>query len=916
MQHWSRLATRNWQARKVRTLGAVFAVAIGTAVVVWVACCNESIRQAVLPWAGGYVGNAHITVSSMRGKHDQIPQRLVAQLEKISNVKLAAPRLLQRRSCRPVTRTTLAAMPEEARRWSSEVPDVDLHGLDLKTEFTMRTYPLTAGRMLEFDDTYACVLEAAYAEECGVAVGDYLLVWDPSQSQPFELEIIGLFERRRIAKFQKPLALMRLPVLQRMTQKSVLVSTIDVTLADTDRKAVRKAAALIHRRAVRTAGNARVRSAEARMKQIEFAQNNQRLVMVMLSSVAMLTALFIILSTLSMGLLERVQQLGLLRCVGTTRWQLAALVMLEVIPLGAAGVVVGVPLGLGLTVLTVWLVPDYVGAFAISWSGIALAGGAGMATTVLAASLPALAAWRISPMEAARPRTRRSRDGLLVVIGAAALLLLTWQHYGLVAGSVRSPNFLVMAASAVVALYVAYALIAPAVVRLIGSPAVVAAAGVLRVRTRLLQDQVGYAVWRSAGICCGLMVGLSLVVGMIVVNDSVSSGWQFPTQFPAAYVWTFGEMGPDAADRIAKVPGVGGYTVANSINVIVEERPVIGARLLRSYTWFMGVDPDTFMELVKLEFLEGDETSARDMLKQGGYVVIADDFARSRNKHINDNVRVWDERVSGWRHFKVAAVVRSPALDIAAGYFQMHSEYSVVASGSVMGTNADVKRVFGIDGANLALLNFDLPDERVPADWPPARDSVESIGVPARFYDDRLPVEQRWRRWREREVLRDVRRELRSPGLNTGTVAELKDEIDTELTRMTRLLTAIPGVALVVAAIGVANLMTANVTARAKQLAILRAVGATRGLVLRMVVGEAVVLGLLGSALGLVLGFHLAANITELVDRMWGFKVALSLPWGYVIGTIIATVGLCVIAGILPARHASRTNIVDALHVT
>ena len=264
----------------------------------------------------------------------------------------------------------------------------------------------------------------------------------------------------------------------------------------------------------------------------------------------------------------------------------------------------------------------------------------------------------------------------------------------------------------------------------------------------------------------------------------------------------------------------------------------------------------------------------------------------------------------------MAGVVRSPALDIAAGYFQLSSEYSVAASGSVMGSNEDLIRLFGIDGANLALLNFDLPDEPVPPDWPPARDTPEAVVLPEKCYDSEVPLERRWRRWREQQVLRDVRREVGDPGMRVGTVADLKDEIDDQLTGVTGLLTAIPGMALLVAAIGVANLMTANVTARAKQLAILRAVGATRALVLRMVIGEALVLGLLGSALGLALGLHLAANITQLVDRMWGFQVALELPWNYVIASVVLTVGLCIVAGILPARHAARANIVDALHVT
>src|SRR5262249_9084010 len=159
------------------------------------------------------------------------------------------------------------------------------------------------------------------------------------------------------------------------------------------------------------------------------------------------------------------------------------------------------------------------------------------------------------------------------------------------------------------------------------------------------------------------------------------------------------------------------------------------------------------------------------------------------------------------------------------------------------------------------------------------KDSADAklAGVTEDAYDTKLPLDRRWQRYREQGVLTEVRKQLDVPNANGGTVRALKDEIDKRLTEITRLLTAIPSVALLVAAIGVAKLMMANVTSRAKQLAILRAVGATRGLVLRMVIGEAIVLGALGSALGLGLGVHLAANITELVNRMWGFRVDLEL---------------------------------------
>lgn len=916
MRHWSQLATKNWRARKILAGGAVLAVALGAATVVWVMCCHESVRRSALQWSNAYVGHAHVSVTSMFGKLDQIPERLTRSIAAIENVALVNPYLLLRRSCLPAPRHTWLQRPDSVT-WSASQPDVDFYGLDLESDAKLRDYPISFGRMLTPEDDRACLLETPFAGAFGVGLGDYLLVWDESRDQPQALEIVGMYDRPRVGKIQKPVVLLKLDVLQALTQKYALVSGIDVALKSDDPVALRTAENMIRLQVRQLAPNAQVRSAEDRLKQVRTALNNQRLILVMLGCVGVLTALFIILSTLSMGMVERIRQLGLLRCIGMTRSQLAALVIFEVLPLGVAGVILGIAVGFGLTALSVRLVPDYVGSFVISWFGVLLAVGTGLVTTLLAALLPALAVLRVSPLEATRPSAAGPRTILLTLAACLALLVLAVQYVWVGERILRDVNFVSMAAVGVILLYFGYAFLAPPAVRLIGGIAVIVAARALRMRTRLLQDQVGYAVWRSAGICCGLMVGLSLIVGIVVINESVTVGWQFPKQFPSAFAWSYGQLSPDTPQRVGSIPGVGRYTVANSINVVVEERNPFLEKMLLSVTWFMGVDPDSFLDLVKLEFIEGDEPTTRDRLREGGYVVIADDFARSRNKHLGDEIKVYVERARGWREsvFKVAAVVRSPALDIAASYFQLSSEYSVAASGSVMGSNNDLKRTFNIDGANLVLLNFDLPPLPIPTAWPPSDSRSWDYEIPAKYYDTSIPIERRWQRWREQQVLYELRDALADPGARVGSVADLKDEIDQQLNSVTGLLTAIPGVALLVAAVGVANLMNANVTARAKQIAILRAVGATRGLILRMVIGEALVLGLLGSTLGLVLGLHLAENITRFVDRMWGFRVALELPWGYIALSAALTISLCVLAGVLPARHAARTNITDALHV-
>ena len=907
----------------MRSASAVLAIALGVGVVVWVSCCYESVRLTVLGWAGAYVGRSHVNIESPLGTYSQFPLRKVADIARLPEVKHITPLLLQRLRGKVLRRSEY----EPGRIYDPWVcPEVDYHGIDLETEFLVRDHPVAAGRMLLPDDEYACVLEAAYAQEKGVGPGDYLIMWDESGQTQHVLEIVGLTERRRIARFQPPVALVRLPVLQNINNKVGFVTSVDVVLHKADPDSVH-AAGLKIRGIIRRAGaQAHVRSALARMRQVEAAQQQQEIVLALLSSVAMLTALFIILSTLSMGLLERIAQLGMLRCVGTTRGQLAALVLAEVLPLGIAGILPGIPLGLGLTKLTVWLVPEYVGEFAVSRRGLLLAVAAGLATTLVAASLPVLAAMRVSPLEALHPRARAPRRvGLLVALVLAAGLLVA--ELAIIAYKVgRDLQFVHWSAGSVVLLYAIYALVAPTAVWLFGSSAVLLVARLVRVQPRLLQDQVGHAVWRSAGICCGLMVGLSLIVSLVVLNRSFRAGWQFPRQFPEAYIWSYDQFPitpEEAARRIEQTPGVKSYTLGNALNVVVEENPQSPlARVMVSATWFLGVDPDSFLDMVKLEFIEGDEASARELLKQGGYVLVAVDFARSRHKGvvedpaagISNTVDVWFAD-RGWRKFRVAGVVDSPALDIAASFFQVQSPARVAAVGSVIGSNADLKRYFDVNSVKLVLLNFDLADEPVPAGWPPAADSAEGVRLAESYYDRRVPLEARWRRYREEKLLEQLSRKLEAYGAYVGTARELKDQIDSELARLTYLLTAVPAVALVVASVGVANLMTANVASRTRQLAILRAVGATRGQVLRMVVGEALVLGVLGSGLGLVLGLHLSANVAKMTVRFFGYQLPIEIPWPLVGLAVGLTVGLCVLAGILPARHASRTNVVEVLHV-
>lgn len=944
MRHWSRLATRNWSIKPLRALGAALAIALGTGVVVWVTCCYESVRVAVREWANDYIGAADVTVTSPAGKYDVLPQRMVAAIEQVEGIRVVTPLLITRVRAKAVPRARATEAMPLPSNWEDDGDEreFDLHGIDLAKEFAIRNHDLVAGRMLAESDEFACLLERSYADEKGVGLGDFLMVSPSDTDAPAPLEIVGMFERRTIGRVQKAMAISRLSVAQALTHRDGMVNQIDVTLAGGGKDAepegglwtgmaqiwsapttqsaaksrvlqtgmkIRGAVQKINR-------NALVRTAAARMDQINMAQRQQQFIVVLLSCIAMLTAMFIILGTLSMGMVERIHQFGLMRCIGLTRRQLAWLVFIEVVPLGMVGIIAGVPVGLLMTRVTVALVPDYIGSFIVNWPGVVLASLAGLLTSMVAALLPAVSAMRVSPLEAARPRARAGSSIAVAIALALGLLLIVGQHFQLLDRVQRTSMWFVQfAAAAVVLLYVGYALAAPSLIGVIGRPAVALAAAALRLRARLLREQVGHAVWRSAGICCGLMVGLSLIVAILVVNESVISGWKFPKQFPEGFCWSLDQMTPQTHKIVGTIPGILNYTTANAANVLVEERPLFFEQIVRSVTWFMGCEPDSFFDLVRVEFVEGDKATAVRQLKQGGFIVVADDFARSRNKHLGDKVRIYYGNMPP-KDFQIAGVIQSPALDVAAGYFQALNEYNVVASGSVLGTNSDMEKWFQVTGARVVLLNFDLPPEPMPANWPPARGTPEARLIPSESFNEKLPLERRWERYRKDKVLREIRLKLDSPSAAIGTISDLKDEIDMQLRRVTNLLTAIPGMALLVAALGVANLMTANVTSRSKQIAVLRAVGATRAQMVRLVVGEALVLGLIGCGLGVGLGMHLAWNIREWIRGLWGLSVSLELPWGYLAVATGLTVGLCILAGVLPARHAARTNIVEAMRVS
>jgi putative ABC transport system permease protein len=114
----------------------------------------------------------------------------------------------------------------------------------------------------------------------------------------------------------------------------------------------------------------------------------------------------------------------------------------------------------------------------------------------------------------------------------------------------------------------------------------------------------------------------------------------------------------------------------------------------------------------------------------------------------------------------------------------------------------------------------------------------------------------------------------------------------------------------VVSLFGMVNTLVLSVFERTREIGMLRAVGMTRRQARRMVRHESIITALIGAALGMPLGIFLAGLVTVAL-RDEGLKFSLPASTLVVFALIAVTAGI--LAAILPARRASRLNVLEAL---
>ena len=139
----------------------------------------------------------------------------------------------------------------------------------------------------------------------------------------------------------------------------------------------------------------------------------------------------------------------------------------------------------------------------------------------------------------------------------------------------------------------------------------------------------------------------------------------------------------------------------------------------------------------------------------------------------------------------------------------------------------------------------------------------------------------------------------------------LEDTMSSITSILTILLGGIAAISLLVGGIGIMNIMLVTVTERTREIGIRKAIGASRGTILRQFLMEAVVLCMLGCALGIFLSWAILQTVTTVVSSL---NMTFSLDGGVVLIAVVFCFVIGVVFGLYPANKAAKMKPIDALH--
>jgi putative ABC transport system permease protein len=135
--------------------------------------------------------------------------------------------------------------------------------------------------------------------------------------------------------------------------------------------------------------------------------------------------------------------------------------------------------------------------------------------------------------------------------------------------------------------------------------------------------------------------------------------------------------------------------------------------------------------------------------------------------------------------------------------------------------------------------------------------------------------------------------------------------VKAQLDQILLLIYALVAMIVVISLFGIVNTLALSVFERTREIGMLRAIGITRRQLRQVIRYESVITALIGGLLGVVVGVAFAYLATQGLSDA---GIVFSLPVGQLVVCVVAAGIAGVLAATLPARRASRLNVLEALH--
>lgn len=564
-----------------------------------------------------------------------------------------------------------------------------------------------------------------------------------------------------------------------------------------------------------------------------------RLGFLLATVMAYLAATFIITTAMSTGVTERLRELGMLRAIGAMKGQLARSQLAGGLVIGVLGAGVGVPLGIAMA----WSLLEYFRdtldvTLEIPTWGVAISGLGAVGAGLLGAAFPAWKASRVSPLEALASRSvPPGRRGVVIVLGVGLLLAGVHVLTATVIrdGQVRFWTYLLAGLPSLVTGF--FLLSVPVMMLVTRAFSSVVSRG-LGLPRHLLARGILATPYRYGFTAGSMMMGLALMVGIWTQGRAVRQDWLGKLDFPDAFVAGL-NLNEASLDTVRALPEV---TDACAITLQPIETDSFGIKALqRLGSTFIAFEPEKFFAMAKPIWVQGDLKSALARLHRGGAVIVAREFTTARGLGLGDHITV---RANGREFsFEIAGVVTSPGLEVVSQFFSIGEDFTQQSVHAVFGTREDLKDKFGSDAVHLIQIGL----------RPGA--------------DDALAVKH-------------IKDALAGEGiLDAGSGRAIKRQINQFVHNGLLAFSCVALAAMLIAGLGVANLIIAGINARQYEFGVLEAIGASRGLVGRLVLGEAVLIAIAAALLGTWMGLQGVFGVQHVDQKLLGVTLSIHPPW-------------------------------------